>query len=437
MMRVHFVALILCFAAPAEDWPQFRGPGGQGHSAETGLPFEWSESRNVAWKTRIDGTGWSSPSIRGDLAWLTTATDGGRSLRAIVVNVKSGSIVKNVEVFRLTGDIPIHAKNSHASPTPVIDGDSIYLHFGSYGTACIRSSGEIVWRTRLPYYHRHGPGGSPALYRDLVIISCDGYDIQYVVALDKKTGKIRWKRPRSGYQAYTTPLVINVRGRDQVVSPGAYRAVSYDPLTGSEIWSVSYGKGYSNVPRPVFGAGLLFLCTGFDQASILAVRPDGTGDVTGTHVAWIGKRGAPLTPSPLLVGDELYFVSDNGIASAVDARTGDERWRQRLGGDYSASPVYADGRIYFTNEDCETVVIAPGKQFKLLSRNKLDGRCLASMGVSDQAFFVRTSEHLYRLENAHQRNRGDALNRNHATRYRLTADSSSDTPSPGVSGTAM
>jgi outer membrane protein assembly factor BamB len=218
------------------------------------------------------------------------------------------------------------------------------------------------------------------------------------VALDKRTGKVRWKKPRAGYQAYTTPLIVPVNGRDQMVSPGAHRAISYEPATGEEIWSVAYGKGYSNVPRPVFGHGLVYICTGFDQPSLLAVRPGGKGDVTATHVAWETKRGAPLTPSPLLVGDELYFVSDNGIASCLDARTGAEHWRQRLGGNYSASPVYADGRIYFLSEDCEAPVIAPGKEFRLLTRNRLDGRCLASLAISGSAIFVRSDTALYRLE---------------------------------------
>jgi outer membrane protein assembly factor BamB len=233
------------------------------------------------------------------------------------------------------------------------------------------------------------------LFGDLLILSCDGYDIQYVVGLDKRTGQIRWKSPRKGYQAYTTPLTVQVDGKDQVVSPGAHRAVSYDPRTGKEIWWVRYGNGYSNVPRPVYGHGLVFICSGFDQPVLLAVRPDGQGDVTETHVAWSLKRGVPLTPSPLLVGEELYIISDNGVASCLDAKTGKQHWQERLGGSYSASPVYADGRIYFLNEDGESVVIEPGREFKKLASNRIDGYTLASMAISGGAIFVRSASHLY------------------------------------------
>lgn len=397
---MHLCYLVFLFAllARAEDWPQFRGPDGQGHSSETGLPVEWSESQHLRWKTPIPGLGWSSPVVQGGRVWLTTATEGGYSLRLVSLDAASGRIVVNVEVFRLSGDIPVHEKNSQASPTPIIEGDRVYVHFGSHGTACVNRSGEVLWRTRLKYYHRHGPGGSPVVYRNLLIISCDGYDIQYVVALDKHTGEICWKKSRDGYQAYTTPLLIRVNGRDQILSPGAYRAIAYEPATGEEIWSVRYGKGYSNVPRPIFGHGLAFLCSGFDQASLLAVRPDGTGDVTETHVTWTGTRGIPLTPSPLLVGDALYLVSDNGIVSRLNAGSGAEYWRQRLGGNYSASPIYADGRIYFTSEECEFPVIAPENNYHLLVTNRLDGRCLASPAVSGGSIYIRSDRHLYRID---------------------------------------
>jgi outer membrane protein assembly factor BamB len=401
MTRRTTLRLLLCWFSRqlrAEDWPQFRGPDGQGHSSERALPLTWSEKENVRWKVPIPGRGWSSPAIAAGRIWLTTATGGDRSLRAICLDRDTGRERQTVELFHLAAADPINGKNSYASPTPLLEGDNVYLHFGPYGTACITSSGEIVWSTRLKYSPQHGPGGSPALFEDLLIISCDGQDIQYVVALDKRTGEIRWKTSRAGYQAYTTPLVIQAAGRAQIISPGAHRAIAYDPRTGKEIWWVRYGQGFSNVPRPVFGAGLVFICSGFFEPALLAVRPDGTGDVTKTHIAWTLKRGAPLTPSPLLVGEELYVISDSGIATCLDAKSGAEHWRARLGGNFSASPVYADGRIYFLNEEGETTVIASGTQFQKLAANKLNGATLASIAVSGGALFIRTDENLYRLE---------------------------------------
>jgi outer membrane protein assembly factor BamB len=394
--------LTLCLAATAliQDWPEFRGPTGQGHSDERGLPLTWGEDKNVKWKVAIPGRGWSSPAIQGDRIWLTTATEEGQSLRAVSVDRNNGTILQNIEVFRLKSTGSINSKNSQASPTPIIEGDRVYLHFGANGTACITQSGQIVWKTHLAYDNgQHGPGGSPVIYGELLIVSCDGQDIQYVAALDKHTGKVRWKRPRQGYQAYTTPLIIRLPGGDQVISPGALRAIAYEPRTGKELWQVSYGEGFSNVPRPVYGHGMVFICTGFHQPSLLAVRLDGRGDVTKTHVAWALKRGVSLTPSPLLIGDELYLISDNGIATCIDAKTGTEHWRARVDGNHSASPIYADGRIYFLSEEGESVVIAPGKEFKLLARNQLDGETLASMAVSGASIFIRSRTHLYRLSN--------------------------------------
>jgi len=397
MMKTLIFLSLLFFS---QDWPEFRGPTGQGHSDERGLPLVWSETKNVRWKVAIPGRGWSSPAIQGDRIWLTTATDEGKSLRAISLDRNTGAILQNVEVFRLKSLGNLNSKNSQASPTPVLEGDRVYLHFGAYGTACINQSGEIVWKTRLDYDNgQHGPGGSPVIYDNLLILSCDGQDVQYVIALDKLTGKVRWKKLREGYQAYTTPLVVRLPAGDQVISPGAFRAVSYEPRTGKELWQVRYGDGFSNVPRPVYGDGLVFICTGFQQPSLLAVRLDGRGDVTKSHIAWTLKRGVSLTPSPLLVGDELYMVSDNGVASCIDAKTGASHWQVRLGGNHSASPIYADGRIYFLSEEGESVVIAPGKEFKALAKNQLDGPTLASMAVSGASIFVRSQTHLYRLSN--------------------------------------
>jgi outer membrane protein assembly factor BamB len=396
-MRI-FLFLFLSLPLLAQDWPEFRGPSGQGHSAERGLPLAWSESQNIKWKVALPGKGWSSPAIQGDRIWLTAATEDGKSLRALCVDRNTGAMLQNIEVFRLKSAAQTHAKNSHASPTPVLEGDKIYLHFGALGTACLTQAGEIVWKTKLDYDNgQHGPGGSPVIYDNLLIVSCDGQSEQYVVALDKLTGKVRWRKYRQGAQAYTTPLIVRAPTGDQVISVGAFRAFAYEPRAGKELWNVSYGDGFSNVPRPVFGHGMVFICTGFHQPTLMAVRVDGRGDVTKSHLAWTLKRGVSLTPSPLLVGDELYVVSDNGIATCVDAKTGNMHWQVRLGGNHSASPLYADGRIYFLSEEGESVVIAPGREFKKLATNQLDGATLASMAVAGGSIFVRSQTHLYRL----------------------------------------
>ena len=397
------LAVVLMVAGPvvqAQEWPAFRGPDGQGHSSERGLPADWSESKNVVWKAPVPGMGWSSPVVAGGRVWLTTAVDEGDTvLRVLAFDVEQGREVVNVELFRLKNAREINPKNSFASPTPVLEGDRVYVHFGADGTAALTTSGEVVWRTRLSYQSQHGAGGSPIVYGDLLIVSCDGHDAAYVVALDKRTGKARWKtnRRQPADQAYTTPLVIRVGDRDQVVSVGAYRAAAYDPMTGREIWRVSYGDGFSNVPRPVYGHGLVYIATGFQEPSLMAVRVDGTGDVTKTHVAWTLRRGAPLTPSPLLVGEELYVVTDGGIASCLDAMTGAIHWQMRLGDTFSASPVFVDGRIYFLGENGGAMAIAPGKQFRRLGNSRLDGALLASMAVSGGSFFIRTDSHLYRI----------------------------------------
>lgn len=387
-------------AAGAGDWPEFRGPSGQGHSAEQGLPVEWSESRNVAWKTAVPGLGWSTPAVAGGRVWVTTATDaGGGSLRLLAFDAASGAPALDVEVFRTADDRAPNPKNSLASPSPIVVGDRVYAHFGTYGTAALSTAGEPLWTARFTCETQHGNGGSPIVHADLLILSCDGFDTAYVVALDTRTGAVRWRveRDQPVSQAYSTPLAIRVGGRDQIVSVGAFRTSAYDPGTGAELWRVRYGRGFSNVPRPVYGHGLVYIATGFQTPSMLAVRADGAGDVTDTHVAWTLRRGAPHTPSPLLVGDELYMVSDRGVMTCLDAGSGAVHWQQRVGGNYSASPVFADGRIYVQSEEGRTTVIAPGTTYAELATNQVDGSTLASLAVADGAFFLRTSTHLYRI----------------------------------------
>jgi outer membrane protein assembly factor BamB len=403
VVTVLLSAVLLARALPAcgQDWPQFRGPDGQGRSAERDLPLEWGEQKNVAWKVPVPGRGWSSPVVAAGRVWLTTATRVERDtvLRLIAFDMETGRQALDVEVFKFRGADLLNPKNSHASPTPIADGDRIYVHFGAQGTAAVTMAGQIAWRTRLAYESQHGNGGSPELAGDLLIINCDGFDQAFVVALDKRTGRTRWRTDRREphSQAYSTPLAIRAGDRDQVISVGAFFASAFDPQNGKEIWRVGYPDGFSNVPRPVYGHGLVFIATGFNQPSLLAVRPDGSGDVTKTHVAWKLSRGAPLTPSPLLVGDELYVVSDNGIASCLDARTGAVVWQQRLGNSFSASPILADGRVYFLDEDGRTTVINPGTKGEPLAVNVLDGGTLASIAVASKSFVIRTASHLYRL----------------------------------------
>ncbi len=400
-LLVALVAVCQAGVGFAQDWPQFRGPDGQGHSAERGLPVEWSETQNVAWKVPVPGRGWSSPVVAAGRVWLTTAMPVGRetSLRLLSFDASTGRQVLDVEVLRLRSSELPNAKNSHASPTPVVERDRVYVHFGAQGTAALSTTGEVIWKVRHQYQSQHGNGGSPVLHGDLLIFNCDGFDEAFIIALDKFTGKTRWRtfRRQPWSQAYSTPLAIRVADKDQIVSVGAFQAAAYDPQSGNEIWRVSYPDGFSNVPRPVYGDGLVFIATGFQQPSILAVRPDGKGDVTRTHIAWTLSRGAPLTPSPLLVGDELYAVTDAGIASSIDARSGAVHWQQRLSGSISASPVLADGRIYFLDEEGRTTVVSPGTTFQRIATNTLEGSTLASMAVASASLFIRTATHLYRI----------------------------------------
>lgn len=388
----------------AQDWPQFRGPTGQGLAEGTGLPVEWDDHKNVAWKVPVPGRGWSSPIVAHGRVWVTTAVAQGRdvSLRLLSFDAGSGRAVQDTEVFRSRNAALLNAKNSHASPTPVADDERVYVHFGSEGTAALTLDGTIAWKARYGCQTQHGNGGSPVPHANLLIFTCDGFDAAYVVALDRRTGKERWKtwRREPWSQAYATPLIIRVGDSDQIVSPGAYYAGAYDPATGREIWRVRYEDGFSNVPRPVFAHGLVFIATGFQQPALLAVRPDGTGDVTRSGIVWRLARGVPFTPSPIVAGRHLYMVNDAGILTCIDAETGTVVWQQRMPGNYSASPVMAGGLIYLQSEEGVTTVIRPGPSFEPVAVNRLDEPILASMAVAGRSLYIRTAEHLYCLVNS-------------------------------------
>jgi outer membrane protein assembly factor BamB len=399
-----------------QNWPQFRGPTGQGLSMAINVPIRWSKDDNIAWKTPIPGEGWSSPIYYRGRLFVTTATkaddNGEISLRAIALDAADGRVLWNVEAQSAPADQakPLHQKNSLASPTPLIAGNRLFVHFGHMGTAALDLAGNVLWRqTSLAYPPVHGNGGSPAVVDDLLVFSCDGAESPFLAALDQATGDVRWKTPRETTAkktfAFSTPLVVETAGgAKQIVSPASGLVAGYDPSIGHEIWRVRYGEGYSVIPRPVLAQGLLFVGTGFERPTLLAIRlPAEKGDLTDSHVAWRHSKGAPHTPSPLVVGDELYVVSDNGIATCLDARSGNVHWSERLGGAFSASPIAAENRVYFLSEQGVCQVVATGKTFELLATNELGERTFASPAAIDGTIFIRSASHLWRIGNAAER----------------------------------
>jgi outer membrane protein assembly factor BamB len=419
--RVFRIVLFLltsafCDAARGGDnWPEFRGPRADGYSDAVGLPIHWSEKENIKWKVPIHDKGWSSPVIWGKQIWMTTAPVDGKKLYVIAVDRDSGKIVHDIKLFDVAKPGFCIPTNSYASPTPVVEAGRVYVHFGSYGTACLDTeTGKVLWSRRdLPCDHWRAPGSSPILFGDTLFLHFDGYDVQYVVALDKNTGETRWKRSRDiNYgtdngdlkKAYCTPRVITVNGQAQLISPSAVATIAYDAATGDELWKVYHG-GMNAAARPLFGDGLVFLTTGDAGAPfaagwhrLLAIRPDGRGDVTKSHVAWTHDKGVPARSSFLLDNDLLYMVSDNGIASCLEARTGKEVWLERLGGNYFASPILAEKRIYFFDDEGTSHVLQAGREAKVLAHNRLDTGCMASPAVAGSALFIRTKAHLYRIE---------------------------------------
>ena len=395
-------------------WPQFRGPSAQGQSDATGLPIEWGADKNIVWKADIPGYGWSSPVVAEGLIFLTTAiplngADDGpeadRSLESVAVDAVTGKISWQTKVFtEKAADAPkIHKKNSHASPSAIYESGRVYVHFGHMGTACLNAKdGKIIWSNQaFGYKPVHGNGSSPVLYNDLLIFSADGAENPGVIALDKNTGKQVWRHDRVSEAkrkfSFCTPLLIEVAGKTQLITPGSGVVSALDPATGSEIWRVTYDQGYSVVPRPVFGQGLLFISTGYDKPSLLAIRPDGQGDVTATHIAWRADKFAPHNPSPVVVGDDLYMVADNGVLSCLNAKSGEAYFQERCTGPISASLLFADGHLYLQDEAGLGVVVKPGHSLDIVQRNPLGERSLASPAICDADLLVRTQSHLYRI----------------------------------------
>ena len=407
------------------NWPEFRGPFGDGHvsaSGDTkplGLPLHWSETNNIKWKTAIPYRGWSTPVVMGGQVWLTTATEDGHDYFAIGVDEATGKILFNEKVFHTDTPEPLGngaSMNCYATPSPVIEPGRVYVHFGSAGTACLDTkSGKLLWkRNDLPCRHYRGPSSSPVVFQNLLILTFDGADRQYLAALNTVTGETVWKTNRSvawndegsnepmtkegdHRKAHGTPLLVTVDGKPQLVSVGAKAAYGYEPRTGHELWRVEYND-WSNAPRPLFDNGVAYIVTGLMKKELWAVKADGHGNVTDSHVLWKLNTHVGRYASPLLVDGLIYTAADESFITCVEAATGRVVWTERVGGKYAASPIYGDGRLYFFSQDGTTTVLKPGRTLEVLATNKLDGGFMASPAADGKAFYLRTRTHLYRVE---------------------------------------
>ena len=422
--KLRCLALIFLLSLTAHaDWPEFRGPNGDGYvnngTKPAGFPLTWSETNNVKWKTEIPYRGLSTPVVLGDQVWITTATEEGHDYFAIGLDKNSGKILFNEKVFHTDTPEPLHngkSMNCYATPSAVIEPGRVYVHFGSPGTACLDTkTGKVIWkRNDMPCRHYRGASSSPVMFENLLILSFDGADRQYVTALDKKTGETVWKTNRSVVwndentpgpyvkdgdlrKSHGTPLIAEVNGKPQLLSVGAKASYGYDPRTGNELWRVEYND-YSSAPRPVYGNGLTYLVTGLSRKEMWAVKPDGRGNVTDTHVAWKVASGIGKYASPLLIDGMIYTAAEESFLSCLDATSGKVIWTERIGGKYAASPIYADGRMYFFSQDGTTTVVKPGATLNTLATNSLSGSFLASPGADGKAFYLRTKTHLYRVE---------------------------------------
>ena len=396
------LSVTLCSGLRAEHWPEFRGPTGDGHAAPADLPVAINEDV-VRWKTPIHGKGWSSPVVWGDRIWLTTATEDGTQMSVICVDRTNGKIIHDKVLLRNDSPAFCHAMNSYATPTPVLEDGRVYVHFGSYLTACLDSeTADVLWQRKdLRCDHYRGPASSPILYNGKLFIAYDGFDVQYVVALDKATGKTVWKRAREidygtdngdRMKAYCTGQVIDVGGQKQLVYPSAVATIAYDPETGDPLWQV-YHEGMNASARPLYGHGLVFITNG--MGSMVAVRPDGKGDVTESHIAWSDRKGVAKKSSQLLVDGLFYMNSDDGVVSCRRPETGEILWQRRAGGEFAASPIYAGGRIYMFSTEGTVLTLRPGTKYELLAETELGDGFMASPAVVGNDLIVRSKSHLY------------------------------------------
>ncbi|HEV7279950.1 MAG TPA: PQQ-binding-like beta-propeller repeat protein [Pirellulaceae bacterium] len=401
-------AALPTFAAEPANWPQFRGPSQDNRADEAKLPLNWSEEQNVAWKTEIPGKGWSSPVVWDDQVWVGSADEDGKKFYAVCVDVETGELLKTIDLFEVGEPAFCHPMNSYASPTPVVEEGRVYVHFGSYGTAAINTQTfDVLWkRNDLPCDHYRGPGSSPVVFENLLICTYDGFDLQYVVAFDKKTGETVWKKDREiDYgnengdfkKAFSTPIFVTRNRRVEMVSPTSRATIAYDPRTGEERWRVTY-SGFSATAQALLDEdGTIYINTGFGKAELHKVDASEIADGMA-KVLWEQKKNVGSKPSQVLVGNRIYNVSDGGVVSCLDAESGEEVWSDRLEGQFSASVLYADGRLYLFNHEGQAFVVAAKDEYELLARNELENGCLASPAVHGDALIVRTTKHLYRIE---------------------------------------
>ena len=408
---IYVIWLMVLGTAPAiaENWPGFRGPGRQGISQEKDVPVEWSQTSNIAWKTPVPGEGWSSPIVFEDSIFVTTATDGGVSFRLLRIERKKGTILWDKEIFRQKAG---HKQqfNSYASSTPVTDGQKVFVVAADGSIAAVSMEGNVVWTNRdVDFYSEHGLAVSPILYEDLLIVAFDGsssgsdpklgwqkpWDQAVIKALDKNTGKVRWEGKRGlSCVSHVCPQILRQDGKDQLISSAGGVIQGFDLETGRRIWTVS-SPGEGVVPSVVIGDGLVFTASGFGESTIRAVRTGGEGDVTETHIAWKSTEDVPKVPSMLYARPFLFLITEGGVAKCLRATTGEVIWRERLDPKYSASPVWAEGRIYFLSEKGTTTVIEAGPEFKIVVRNELDEKCCASPAISQKHIFIRSVHNLF------------------------------------------